>query len=178
MLVRGRRLLLALSAFAALAAAQAAERRPAFVRLKLAGVDIQDQQHFVKYDPKERYYLVASEDCDGASTDLALTPSPGAWGVKPDDKSIVRASLPRLRNGTGVNIGDTPAVVRRKLGARPWKWVYHRKLDERVWTYEAPKIPVRMRHGISRVRDYTATYIFEHGRLWSIYYNVAVPGLE
>lgn len=143
------------------------QKHPAFVRFSLAGGSLMDKDNFYEeYDAKERYYLISTGDCDGTSRDLILTPSPASSGIGGDDRSfakdknIKRVTLPRLRNGKGVNIGDTPKQVKRKLGRGPHRSWIRNDLKVRVWNY------------YSKTHSYTATYLFRKGRLWSISYHV------
>jgi len=146
---------------------------PSFVRLYLAGGNLADDADYVKYDSKERYYLVATGDCDGASVDLVLTPNPVGYGYDPatSDKALVeRVALPRLRTGKGVNIGDTPQQVQRKLGATPHWSSYDRETKKREWVYRAS---IFMKSREKRGKQiYRGTYTFLNNRLWSIHYNV------
>ena len=60
-------LLVALPATVAVGAVPvSAGELPGYVRLHLAGGKIEDEADYVKYDPAERYYLIATGDCDGA----------------------------------------------------------------------------------------------------------------
>ena len=136
---------------------------PRFVRLSLAGASVNDRGSSVKYDPRERYFLLATGDCDGASIDLVLTPDLSAWNRRLE-ASTPRVSLPRLRTGRGVNIGDTPQEVRMKLGRSPHFYSYDSERRARVYEYRA-----KLGHGWL----YSGEYAFRNERLWSIHYNVA-----
>jgi hypothetical protein len=169
----------ALSAFmpVCVAAAQVSGKPgsyPSFVRLSLAGSRLEDEGSYVKYDQKERYYLIATGDCDGASIDLILSPDPKGFGFDSSDaasrRRVKRVTLPRLRTGTGVNIGDTPQQVRRKLGVPPHWSSYDRETKEREWVYRAA-ILVKSRQQRGK-QYYRATYTFHNERLWSIHYNM------
>jgi hypothetical protein len=101
----------------------------------------------VKYDPKQRYYLIAQkhEENDGGPphrivltlTPGTRTPGPRYYFDTPDPeqeglKVDKRVTLPRLSTGTGVNIGDTPQQVRRKLGTVPHHEGHARKRQARL----------------------------------------------
>ena len=155
------------------------QNHPAFVRLSLAGGNLTNEESYVKYDAKARYYLIATGDCDGASVDLILTPSPASSGMGDDDreyakdKNIKRVALPRLRNGKGVNIGDTPQQVQKKLGIAPHHSWVRNDLKAREWNYYA-NIVMNSRKARG-MQNYRATYTFRNGRLWSIAYNAQEP---
>lgn len=152
---------------------------PTFVRLSLAGGNLANEGGGVKYDAKTRYYLIATGDCDGASIDLILTPSPASSGLGDDDrefakdKNIKRVALPRLRDGKGVNIGDNPQQVQKKLGAAPHHSWIRKELNAREWNYYA-NIFMKSRQARG-MQNYRATYTFRNGRLWAIAYNVQEP---
>lgn len=142
------------------------QKFPAFVRFRLAGGNLMDKDNFYeKYDAKERYYLISTGDCDGTVRTLILTPSPSSSGMGDDDryfaeKSLKRVTLPHLRNGKGVNIGDTPQQVRKKLGVGPHRAWAKKDSKARVWAY------------YSKRHSYAAEYTFRKGSLWSIIYTI------
>lgn len=112
---------------------------PSFVRFQIAGEDVRKDGD-TKFDPKAGFYLIHTGDCDGASVDLILTPSKSpkdnwdwTWTSKHNEARVTR--LPRLRSGSGVNIGDSPATVQRKLGAGPHN--IYAQSPIREWTYSA-----------------------------------------
>ncbi|MCH8273515.1 MAG: hypothetical protein IH851_01850 [Armatimonadetes bacterium] len=74
-----------------------------------------------------------------------------------------RFSLSGLKTGRAVVIGDTPATLRRKLGSNPTINKHTGgQNSERVYTY-------RYMWGTrDSGKEYVATYIFRHERLWSI----------
>lgn len=151
------------------------ESYPTFIRFSLAGGNLVDDAGYTKYDPKARYYLLATGDCDGASIDLILTPSPASSGRGDDrefanNKSVKRVVLPRLRNGKGVNIGDSPQQVQKKLGARPHHVWVKKDLRQLEWVYYA-NIFMKSRQARG-MQNYRATYTFRNARLWSVHYNV------
>ena len=147
-------------------------QRPPFMRLSLAGVQIGDTRS--KYDPKERYFVIGTGDCDGAHMSLILTPDLKAEGYIWEDeelRKLPRVSLPRLRTGKGVNIGETPSQVQRKLGAAPHFYSYDREKKELVYVYRASYF---QRSGTARAEkiNCTGSYKFRNGRLWSIRYSL------
>ncbi|MBI5832892.1 MAG: hypothetical protein HZB16_11380 [Armatimonadetes bacterium] len=153
--------------------AAAGQPRPYLVRLTLAGGKLVDQADYCKFDKNQGYYLIATGDCDGASVDLVLTPDPTPYGWGGDTTDGGRpptpASLPRLRTGTGVNIGESPKQVLAKLGAKPESNTYDKKTRVREMCFYA-KVKVR-----SMGRDYTrygATYTFRDEKLWKIGYGI------
>jgi hypothetical protein len=152
---------------------------PSFMRLSLAGATLGDNEGngFTKYDPKQRYFLIAYSHTEG-DLNLVLTPQPESFLFDPSDpdrwKGVKRVTLPRLRTGTGVNIGDTPQQVRRKLGTTPHREAYDRRKKERVWHYFGP---ITMKVWTLK-RKYIGEYRFRNERLWSIEYTVSDLGPE
>ena len=158
--------------------------RPAgFVRYTLAGQRL-GQGEFVKYDPSSGYYLVEYGDSDGDVDRIILCPDKAAVGVEPGGGTgnLQQVTLPRLRTGKGVDIGDTPAQVRHKLRARPNQWCRY----EDAWEVEVaewhPHDKCRVDSYVAQVRfpddrtggryRYEADYVFLNGRLWAIEYVV------
>ena len=167
--------------------AVAAPKKPpksSVVRFFLAGGQLTAEESYVKYDPKARYFLVATGDCDGVSVDLILTPQPSTsgMGITQDDKKLAlakttrRTTLPRLRDGKGVNIGDTPQQVEQKLGALPSQVSPRHEFNGRDWVYLAA-VPLKRKHkySSSTLQNYRATYTFRDGKLWAIHYNLQDP---
>jgi hypothetical protein len=90
-------------------------------------------------------------------------------------KNIIHTTLPRLRTGKGINIGDTPQQVRRKLGSQPATSQYNYKSKQRVLTWKAP-IMINA-EGRWQNWAYRGIYTFRNERLWAIKY-VAVDETE
>ncbi len=167
-----------------------------FVRIELAGSRINPslqtsetvnfrQKRWIKYDPKSHYYLELADDGAGKISSLSLTLSPNSkrlvYGEGIDDEPVQKAQLPRLTNGTGVNIGDSPQKVVSKLGTMPQEDNYNRKTKIRTYIYRAP-ILLRLtkwdgkRNTFYWVKwEYEADYEFHNGKLWSIAYDVNEP---
>lgn len=157
--------LVALLVFVGWSAVAVAAARPYLVRLTICDVPITDANtagliHL--YDEQQGYHLYHSGDCDGAAIYLILSPESFNGGGKP-------AHLPRLRNGRGVNIGESYAEVQRKLGARPVSNDYNSKNGERVVQYAAD---VHIRSGSRTYVTYTAKYTFRNDRLQEIWYSL------
>ncbi len=101
-----------------------AKPRSKVVRISLAGsrLDI-GQADFVKFDSKANYYLIhGGDNWESPGAYLLLCPaadlsSLGTFELVKGE--VQRTTLPRLRTGRGINIGDTPAQVRQKIGASP-----------------------------------------------------------
>jgi hypothetical protein len=150
--------------------------RAKFVRTYLAGSRLSPaQKNFLKFDKKEGYYLNSYSDGLGRlmSIKLVLSPDPKRIGDPYSDgeiakKSITFTVLPRLRTGKGVNIGDSPQQVRRKLGSSPMTSQYNYKSKERVYTWKAP-IVVKAEN---RWQNWTyyGIYTFRNEQLWAIKY--------
>lgn len=157
-----------------------------FVRVQLAGARLSPHQHhFIKYDPKSRYYLRSIPDGAGRLQSLTLILSPDYKRLDQGDGGppyAIKASLPRLTNGTGVNIGDTPQQVKRKLGAEPEEFSCNRKTRVRIYIYKAPvSVLLALTDKSDRpYRDwsrwtYTGTYEFHNEKLWLIRYDADEP---
>ena len=153
--------------------------RPSYVRLSLAGREVGDESVRSTYDPKQGYVLFVTGDCDGSSVDLILASHPRVLSRSSDEDSslqrwlksnahVKRGTLSGLRNGRGVNIGDAPREVQRKLGAPPHQVRSSGGLE---WTYFAVvDTPSRRKRG---PQNYRASYQFRNNRLWAIHYNLA-----
>lgn len=164
-----------------------------FVRTYLAGTRLSLMQpDFTAFDAKAGYYLVKFGDTfDVRGATLILSPDLAAtyWprSSKMSKSGIIRKTLPRLHTGTGVNIGDTPLQVRRKLGAWPREirrdngkirfYGYHSHVlvdmpyatgqwtnGERIVDRQAPTTKSRF--------HYYALYWFRNEKLESIEYTV------
>lgn len=151
---------------------------PQFVRLSLGGVHVTDGAGLKVFDPGQHYYLISTGDCDVSSLGLVLTPDPRDWGydfTKPSlRKGLKRRTLPRLSGGVGVNIGESPEQVVRKLGSPPSIKAYNEKTRVRTYTYFAHI--VMSGEGKRRGRGkqfYSAKYVFLRERLRSIQYVVS-----
>lgn len=151
-------------------------QRPQFMRLSLAGSHMGDTRS--KHDPKARYFLIGMGDCDGAHMSLILTPDPQAEGIEWDEeekRELPRVSLPRLRTGKGINIGETPSQVQHKLGKAPNFYSYDREKKEHIYQYRSA---YSRRNGAGKGEKifYTGSYKFRNGRLWSIHYSLNKAG--
>lgn len=147
-----------------------------FLRFTLAGADVRDGLAFIRYDAKAGYYLYGQPHGDSRPYESAsLTLSPERDDEAVEDKTPVQAAtLPRLRSGKGVNLGDSPVGVKRKLGALPTTTSYDRRTRELVYTYET--VFSLTRGGMVRRRmDYAATYTFHDSRLWAVEYALSKP---
>lgn len=149
---------------------------PTFLRFTLAGADVRDGLSFVRRDAKSGYYLSARTDGFSRSypyTTLTLSPN-RTLDTMMDFTPVRAATLPRLYSGKGINIGDVPSVVERKLGALPTTTGYDRRTRQLVYTYETL---FKLTRGtmIRKRMNYLATYVFQSGRLWSVEYKVKEP---
>jgi hypothetical protein len=147
-----------------------------FVRASLAGSQLNpSQKNFLKFNKKEGYYLYYSSDGLGRlmSMKLVLCPDLNRLDVHypkgPTAKrNIEMNSLPRLRTGKGVNLGNSPQQVQRNLGSPPQISKYNYKTGEHVYTWKSP-IAVKAN---SRWQNwaYHGIYTFRNERLWTITY--------
>lgn len=146
------------------------------LRFELAGVDVRDGLSFVKCDAKAGYYLSARTDGFSRSYSLTmLTLSPNrTCDTLMDFTPVKAATLPRLRSGKGVNLGDDPPMVEQKLGALPTTTGYDRRSRQLTYTYETA---FKLTRGtmIHKRMDYRSTYVFHNGRLWSVEYKMQEP---
>lgn len=145
------------------------------VRLSLAGVRVGHMGNMRgKYDPKQGYYLIELQECDGAHKHLLLTPDPAEAYLEAEQiQRLARVHLPRLRTGKGVNIGETPAQVQHKLGKAPDFYSYDRVKKERVYEYRAT-LPKQRRGRKQEKSSYRGVYKFRNERLRSITYNLDI----
>ena len=133
-------------------------------RLSLLGKD------FHYYDSKKGYHLKRQSVPDiYGHVSLALLDK------SEEDIGARQVSLPSLRTGRGVNIGDTPKQVRSKLGA-PTNIIKPQdsEIGELTYDYEAIITMPRPASNKGKVikRAYMATYVFHKNRLQSIAYLV------
>lgn len=146
------------------------------VRLSLAGMRLNLRQgNYLKHDAEAGYYLNVSNN--GNSVGLFLCPSRDYVAEESGDEAplpaAVRGKLPRLTTGAGVNIGDTPQQVARKLGAMPGQNFYTDFRKERTYTYHG-RVPVQALGGSAHKSwYYLAKYIFRHEHLWAIDYSAS-----
>jgi len=152
------------------------KHRATFVRTYLAGSCLSPhQKNLLKFDRKKGYYLNSFSDGLGRlmSIKLVLCPDPKRLGDPFADREIEKkeitfTTLPRLLTGKGVNIGDSPQQVHRKLGSRPATSQYNHKTGERAYTWKAP-ITVKADNRWQKW-TYYGTYTFRNERLWAIKY--------
>ncbi len=153
-----------------------------FTRIELAGARLGPRQKsFTKYDSKSGYYLSFLRDGLGDSlTTLRLVLSPDAehLNIGGEAEDAEKTALPLLTNGLGVNIGDNPQQVERKLGAKPEEVSYNRKSRVRLRTYKAPISVYLELNGANHLRyrrwsqwNYKAIYEFRREKLWAICYE-------
>lgn len=157
---------------------------PTYARLTICGIRLGNSATI--YDAKEKYFLVSTGDCDGASLTVVLSPDINRLGFGGMDteagrKELIaeanKTSLPHLRDGSGVNIGDSPRRVKQKNGT-PTRVL--RNSLEVTYIY-AGKIWVRPEKSYETVfldessravqRGYRAEYFFRHNKLWAIRYT-------
>lgn len=153
-----------------------------FTRIELAGARLNPRhKNFTKYDPKSGYYLSFLRDGLGdrlTTLSLVLSPDGENLNIGGEAEDAQKAVLPRLTNGSGVNIGDNPQQVERKLGAKPEEVSYNRKSCVRITTYKAPISVLLNLNGTHYRRyrswatwSYKATYEFHREKLWGIRYE-------
>lgn len=172
--------------------------KPSVVRLSLAGQRLAvGEADFLKCDPKAGYFLHRSgEGWEGLGCHLELCSREYflAKSIFRDDAAKAeRTTLPNLKTGWGVNIGDSPAVVRRKLGALPTKqswdrdkkssflnYLYHKSvfLTIPISAYKYQKPPVTNKRLVRKKFDYSAEYTFANNQLVRIAYRVSDPDFE
>lgn len=135
---------------------------------------------WLKFDPKSGYYLERSTDGLGKLMVLQLVLIPDRKRLDTgDDIKTQKVTLPRLTNGKGVNIGDSPKQVEGKLGALPEVSRYNRKTKIRTYIYKAP-IALLLNASAGKSRhwfnwEYQAFYEFHHEKLWAISYRASEP---
>ncbi len=149
------------------------------VRRYLAGSHLSiAQRNFIKYDTASGYYLV-SRYTMGEGTDegrkvgatLLLTPDQGDVENMFLKVKIQKTHLPRLRTGTGVNIGDTAAQVRSKVGPKPY---VDRTTGQLSYSYKKRfflSVPKSTGYR-KRLYHYSACYYFYNGRVEAIRYDL------
>jgi hypothetical protein len=139
----------------------------------LAGYELAyDEKHkpIGVFDAKTGFMLIRDVECDGAVVELLLTRdrkevvhdysyiAPNYNPAKSEGAMLAMTpkSLPNLRSGKGITIGDSPSLVRRKLG-RPTK--IDRKAPYTTFTFE-------FRSGKTEDgRDYSEAYTFRANKL-------------
>lgn len=163
-------------------APQSPAKNKAVVRTQLAGAELNtDLPNFRKFDAKQGYFLVRFTDGLGRAlvTQLRLFPALNDDGDSRYDDSrslkMQRTTLPSVRNGWGVNIGDSSETVQRKLGRAP---DFSRKMhsDVKVYVYKAPISLVASGRKVKW--QYTAEYRFTKNRLRVINYEAREPIVE
>lgn len=125
------------------------------------------------YDKKQGYYLLGDVDGLGKPMIASLILCPDfkplkSYGARRDE--ITQKTLPLLREGKGVNIGDSPYQVRQKIGQPPHETRYNRISKIRTYIYGG-KIDLKVDGEMQSGWDYTATYTFHREKLWSIEYH-------
>ncbi|HAZ64937.1 MAG TPA: hypothetical protein DCZ72_15190 [Armatimonadetes bacterium] len=141
--------------------------KPYVVRMTLAGELLGGGQGTIA-DTRSDYLVTHSGDCDGAQLTLLLSPPRSGLTWDPDRQ----APLPRLRSGTGVNIGESPRTVIRKLGRQPDE-IGHLEWYARGTTTYTYHAKINYRGGPRVYTKYRAEYTFRSGRLYSIMYIIS-----
>ncbi|MGV3618166.1 MAG: hypothetical protein ACO1SV_22800 [Fimbriimonas sp.] len=174
---------MSLAALAVLVSAAPAEP-PRWLDRSLAGYVLAfDEKHGQAgiHDPKRGFYLVRGAECDGSHVSLILTrdrKEVNQWGYKVpslvDTQGYLplrERPLPSLATGKGIQIGDTVAVLQKRLG-RPTR--VERSGDRRQFTsYVYFWRDVVDGEG----EEVTNTYVFKGGRLIEIsFHRDSVPG--
>lgn len=153
--------------------------KPYTVRLSLAGERLNLQKPFFKvlYDPKSNYYLIGDGFGPDHLTSLTLTLAP-ASKIAEYQGTIERrqiATLPHLKSGFGVNIGDSPAIVLRKLGQMPQQTGVDYESKKHTFWYRKSVWVTPPRKNKPEKWHYSAYYSFDKNRLWAIGYSIASP---
>lgn len=174
------------------------EAKSSVVRLSLAGQRLAvGEADFLKYDPKAGYFLHRDgEGWEGLGCHLELCSREYSLNramFRDSAAKAERQSLPNIKTGWGVNIGDSPATVRRKLGARPteqswdrdkqssyFNYQYHKSvfLNIPISAFRYQKPPVTSKRFVRKKFDYWAQYSFKNNRLVRIVYRVSDPDFE
>ena len=154
------------------------------LRTKLAGASLDPNlPDFIRFDVRQGYYL--ARDTDGLGRALVvrlyLFPDPKKnGGYQPlqdiyNDTKLQREPLPSVRQGYGVNIGDTPQQVKQKLGRAPDYQSYSLRQGRGIYRYQTP-ITIAFDFKAAREKwQYTADYRFENGRLRVIEFEACYP---
>ena len=148
------------------------------VRTKLAGVQMDvTQKDFIWFDAASGYYLAKTgSNWEHFGVNLILTPD--RKKIPFIDKTTMKSRqvrLPRLQNGSGINIGDTVAQMRRKLGEEPeYFYVEDKSLVRTEIYYGIAKMPTPQKSGGPKLKTYyySAKYAFLQGKLRTIEYNL------
>lgn len=153
-----------------------AEPLPRCVRISLAGVTLGlFDQSFVRYDPRQHYYLLVHYGQEDDTVRAVLSPDINELKLTEDLAAHIEThdvQVPRPTNN--VYIGASPQYIRHLLG-RPNRSHYyggpHRKrlFDYRAWVW----LPPAGHPGMTCRVDYRAKYTFHGGRLRSIEYEIA-----
>ncbi len=123
------------------------------------------------HDTKRGFYLLRTTECDGAILTLTLTHdrnvvtdqgfSVPEFEPKHSDNgsiALVERTLPSLRTGKGVVVGDTPNAVRLRLGS-PTRTKRHAPFLDFVYEGHTRE---------ARRTDHVQRYTFKSGRLVEI----------
>ncbi len=151
------------------------------LRTQLAGATLDaDLPNLRKFDARQGYYLTRITDGLGRAlvTGLYLYPNPkkNSGYVPPrvadfNEIETQKTKLPSIRQGWGVNIGDTTSQVQKKLGCAPNSSSYKRETKSGAYIYEEP-ITLDIKRENRRVKwQYSAKYIFDKGRVRVIEYE-------
>ena len=154
------------------------------VRTRLAGASLDPNlPNFMKFDVRQGYYLARFTDGLGRPlvVTLYLFPDPKKNGGYQPGHDIYQATklqkepLPSVRQGYGVNIGDTPQQVKQKLGRAPYYQSYDSRQGRGIYRYKSPLlIPVDFKSD-RETWEYSADYRFENGALRVIKYEARYP---
>ncbi len=172
--------------FGAISANSADEKgaKSGAVRTQLAGAKLDPNlPDFMKFDARQGYYLARFTDGLGRPlvVTLYLFPDPKKNGGYRPDQDVYKSTklqkepLPSVRQGYGVNIGDTPQQVKQKLGRAPDYQLYDSRQGRGIYRYKSPlMIPVDFKSE-RETWEYSADYHFENGALRVIEYEARYP---
>ena len=153
------------------------------LRTKLLGAYLDPSlPDMMKFDVRQGYYLVRHTDGLGRAlvVKLLLFPDPKKnRGYQPSqdiyNTKLQREPLLSVRQGYGVNIGDTPRQVEQKLGRAPDYHSYSSRQGRGIYRYRSPiMISLNFKKALEKW-EYTADYRFENGRLRVIEYEARYP---
>lgn len=168
-------LILAASGFAK---SKPSKSKPYIIRMHLAGARLEiDQKDFIRFDSKQNYYLIHSgNNWETAGATLFLCPASemASYGYELKQlKNAKHASLPRLRSGFGVNIGESSKIVIAKLGRKPDHTSRNSQNPELIYNSRVPvRFTSRTGTKVRKMYDYQARYRFGNGKLQMIEYRV------
>lgn len=153
------------------------------IRTQLAGIQMDvKQKDFIWFDAASGYYLAKTgSHWEHFGANLILTPDRKTIPFIKDPKTTVKVrqvKLPRLRSGSGINVGDTIAQVHHKLGEEPEYFYPEYKSPERTEVYfGCTKMKTPQKNGGFNLKTYyyRAEYTFRNGKLRTIEYNLTSP---